>query len=141
MITIAHNDYYVLTVDEVKNRVSIKVIGFWPSPDSVPNYLEDWKTSLTHVTKGFTILSDLTEMKTHPSSLMPLHQAAIDLTSQAGYSFTAEVVKYDVAEMQMDRLYKEKMVEANKFDSIEAADRHLDLIRSRSILSTSNLLF
>ena len=118
--------YYELVVDIPKNRIIIRVFGFWKSIENVPEYLNNWKVAISKVKKGFTILADLKQMKTHPKDMLELHIQAMDLTQASDCGPSASVVHYDIAELQMDRLYKQKQVEKNKYDSLVEAHAFLD---------------
>ena len=102
LIQINNTKQYVISVSPEKNRAYLKIIGFWRGPEVVPDYIKDWTKAMSLLNKGFTLLTDASEMKTHPASVRPLHEQAQALLLKAGVSKVAEVLKDDVAEMQLD---------------------------------------
>jgi len=68
-IIIKDNKYYKIGVSPEKNRVYFKIIGFWKSVEIVPDYLNDWKKATSLLARGFTLVTDATEMKTHPQEI------------------------------------------------------------------------
>ena len=122
MTEIAKTNKYSVSVDSNKNRMYLTVVGFWASPSDVPNYIDDVKKASAAVTKGFTILTDLTQMKTPAPELGPIHEQAQKSLINAGLKKTAEILSDDaIAKMVMDRYSKasgmEKMVFNNKHDA------------------------
>ncbi len=126
MINIASNALYEIHVLPEKNRMKIRIIGFWRNPEVVPDYLSDLDKATKLLTSGFTVLADLREMLTHPTSVLDIHERGFQITKEAGVRCSAEVIDYDMAKKQMDRMYRENMVKQNKFDTIEEATQFLD---------------
>ena len=125
-IKITDNPAYRLDVAPARNRAYLTIIGFWRSPEAVPNYLSDWKKALSYLQKGFTLLTDASQMKTHPQEVRKLHEQAQGLVLKAGVWKVAEVVKDDVAEMQMDSVAKTTQFPKKSFKSREEAEAWLD---------------
>ena len=106
LVDINKTKQYTISVSPAKNRAYLKIIGFWRGPEIVPDYIKDWTKAVSLLNKGFTLLTDASEMKTHPASVRPLHEQAQGILIKAGVSKVAEVVKDDVAEMQLDAVAK-----------------------------------
>lgn len=125
--TIAQNKQYVLAADTDKNRAYLRINGYWRNVDAVSDYISDWKKTLALMKKGFTLLTDASEMKTHPQDVRKLHEEAQGLLLKAGVSKIAEVIKDDIAEMQLDALAQTTKFPKQNFRTVEDAERWLDL--------------
>lgn len=127
MKTIAQNDYYVIAVDQSKNRAYLIIIGYWKSRGDVPKYLDDWKKALRDFSKGFTVLSDVTKMKAPPADVVQVHTEAQKLLMSGGLNKVAELVGRDViTKMAIDRFSKESGMYKGTFDNWREADEWLD---------------
>ncbi len=126
LVKINETRQYTIFILPEKNRAYLKIIGFWRNPEAVPDYLKDWTKATTLLTKGFTLLTDASEMKTHPQELRKLHEQAQALLLKAGVSKVAEILKDDVAEMQLDAVAKTTQFPKKNFRSAEEAERWLD---------------
>src|SRR5688572_23707009 len=105
-VKINENKHYTIHISTEKNRAYLKIIGFWRNTEIVPEYLSDWTKAVSKLKKGFALVTDATEMKTHPQELRKLHEQAQAILLKAGVSKVAEIIKDDVAEMQLDALAK-----------------------------------
>ena len=65
-VLIAKTDFYSIEIDKVKNRAYLGIYGSCKSVDDIPNFLDDIRNASSQLTKGFTLLTDATKMKTHP---------------------------------------------------------------------------
>ncbi len=128
LIPITENKCYKISVFPEKNRAYLKIIGYWRNPETVPNYIKDWTKAVSMVKKGFTLVTDATEMKTHPPNVRKLHEQAQTLLKKAGIKKVAELIKDDVAEMQLDSVAKRTQFPKKSFKSIEEAEKWLDEI-------------
>jgi len=126
LVKINETKQYSISILPEKNRAYLKIIGFWRNPEAVPDYLKDWTKATSLLTKGFTLLTDASEMKTHPQELRKLHEQAQAILLKAGVSKVAEVLKDDVAEMQLDAVAKTTQFPKKNFRSSEDAERWLD---------------
>jgi len=124
--TVSENPHYILSLALDKNRAYLKIIGFWRNTEVVSNYLEDWRTTLSLLKTGFTLLTDATEMKTHPQELKKLHEDAQKLVMQAGLAKVAEVVKNDITQFQLDSVAETTSFPKRTFKSMEEAEKWLD---------------
>lgn len=124
--TINNNKYYRIDVAPEKNRAYLKIIGFWRNAETVPDYLADWTKAVSSLTKGFTLLTDASEMKTHPADVRKLHEQAQAIILKGGVRKVAEVLKDDVAEMQLDAVAKTTQFPKRNFRTWEEAEGWLD---------------
>jgi hypothetical protein len=130
--TIAQNDYYVIAVDPAKNRAYLTLIGFWKSRADVPKYLEDWKKALRELSRGFTVLSDVTRMKAPAADVVQLHTEAQKVLISGGLNKVAELVGRDaITKMAIDRFSKESGMYKGTFDNWREADDWLDKVEPR----------
>lgn len=126
IITISNNKLYKIEISKEKNRAYLKIIGFWRNPAAVPEYLSDWNKAIASLTKGFTLLTDASEMKTHPQDVRKLHEQAQAMLLKGGVRKVAEVLQDDVAEMQLDAVAKATQFPKKNFRSREEAEEWLD---------------
>ena len=125
-VKINDTKYYTISITPEKNRAYLKIIGFWRNPEVVPDYLKDWTKATSLLSKGFTLLTDASEMKTHPQELRKLHEQAQAILLKAGVSKVAEILKDQVAEMQLDAVAKTTQFPKRNFRSAEEAEKWLD---------------
>lgn len=123
---IADNKAYNLAVSVSKNRAYLKLIGFWRNTEAVPEYLNDWKKALNDLKPGFSILTDASEMNTHPQDVKMLHAEAQKLVIGAGLSKVAEIIKNDITEYQLDSLAQTTNFPKRSFKTIVEAETWLD---------------
>ena len=132
MKTIAQNDNYVIAVDPSKNRAYLTLIGYWKSRAEVPKYIDDWKKAIKELSRGFTVLSDVTRMKAPPQDVVQLHTEAQKVLMAGGLSKVAELVGSDViAKMAIDRFSRESGMYKGTFDNWREADDWLDKKETR----------
>jgi len=127
LVDINKTKQYTISVSPGRNRAYLKIIGFWRGPEIVPDYLKDWTKAISLLNKGFTLLTDASEMKTHPASVRPLHEQAQAILMKAGVSKVAEVLKDDVAEMQLDSVAKTTQFPKKNFRTRSEAEVWLDI--------------
>jgi hypothetical protein len=65
-------------------------------------------------------------MKTHPQDVRKLHEQAQAILLKAGVSKVAEILKDDVAEMQLDAVAKTTNFPKKNFRTAEDAEKWLD---------------
>lgn len=126
LVKINDTKQYTISILPEKNRAYLKIVGFWRSPEVVPDYLKDWTKATSLLTKGFTLLTDASEMKTHPQELRKLHEQAQAIILRAGVSKVAEILKDEVAEMQLNAVAKSTQFPKKNFRSAEEAEKWLD---------------
>ncbi len=125
-INIEQNPFYELAVSTQKNRIYLKIIGFWRNEAAVPNYLKDWNKALGLVRKDFTVLTDATQMKIHPPDVRLLHEQAQAAILKAGVSKVAEILTDRISEIQLDNVAKVTLFPKKNFISQEEAEKWLD---------------
>ena len=132
MKTIAQNDYYIIAVDPMKNRAYLTLIGYWKSRAEVPKYLEDWKKAIRELSRGFTVLTDVTRMKAPPPDVVQLHTEAQKVLMSGGLKKVAEIVGSDIfAKMAVDRFSRESGMYKGTFDNFREAEDWHDKKESR----------
>jgi hypothetical protein len=122
MKQIAKNQFYEMAVDPAKNRAYVTIVGDWERASDVSSYLPDWDSAIGEVTRGFTLLSDLTQAKPASPEIKALHEAAQKKLAQAGLGKMADVLPRDaVLKMQVDQVAHKtdmlKMVFASKAEA------------------------
>lgn len=122
----AETKFYTLKVAPGKNRVYLKIFGFWQNVDAVPGYLADWTKTLAKVRKGLTLLTDASEMKTHPQDVRKLHEQAQALVMGMDVKKVAEIIKDEVTEMQLDAVTKTTKFPKKNIKNYEDAEKWLD---------------
>lgn len=129
---VATTKAYDLLADTNKNRIYLTIHGFWPGVDTAANYVADWEKALKLVKPGFTVLTDVRTMVTHPAEVIQgLHIPAQKLIVEHGLLRTVEVVPANIiAEMQIDRISKVSEMPKDKYSSIEEAEAYLDQLQS-----------
>ena len=120
------NKHYLLAVNVEKNRAYLKIKGYWRNVDAVPQYVGDWKKAVGLLKRGFTLLTDATEMKTHPQDVRKLHEEAQSVLMKAGVVRIAELVKDDIAEIQLDAVAKVSAFPKKNFRDAAQAEQWLD---------------
>jgi hypothetical protein len=101
-------------------------MGFWRNKETVPDYLKDWTTATLSLQKGFTLLTDASEMKTHPRDVQTLHEQAQSILLKAGVLKVAEILKDNIAELQLDAVAKATQFPKKNFREREDAEKWLD---------------
>lgn len=118
--------FYKISVAPEKNRAYLKILGFWRNAEAVPDYLKDWAKAASMLTKGFTLLTDASEMKTHPQDVRKLHEQAQALVMGMEVKKVAEIIKDDVTEMQLDAVAKTTKFPKKNFKNYGDAEKWLD---------------
>ena len=126
MQTIAKNEFYEIHYDDNKNRVYFKIIGLWNSPKDVPNYISDIQKTANTVKSGFTLVSDITQMRTPPQEVGELHEQAQQILVRAGLDKTAEVVTSSILKMTANQYAKKSNMTKQTFTSKEEAENWLE---------------
>ena len=129
MVKIAQNPYYIIKVDEGKNRILLNICGGWGGETEVSQYLEHWDLALRLVQPGFTILSDIREAKEHSPEVRWLHLEAQRKTLNAGLAHVAEVHRLNESgsDYAID-MAQESKIPLNIFDNVADAEAWLEEI-------------
>lgn len=126
MITIAENEQYSLKVDITKNRAFLKINGFWRNKEGIPGYLQDWDEAINKLSKGFTLLTDATEMTIHPGDVRDVHSKAQEKIVKAEVKKVAELHDENVAVMQLNSVSSESGMPKKNFNDKKEALQWLD---------------
>lgn len=128
---IASNKNYDLRIDQNKNRAYLTINGFWRNIEEVPNYLDDWKKTLLYLKKGFTLLTDASNMKSHPADVKELHLEAQKLITKAGVAQVAEVLDDIFAIAQLNVVSQKSTMPRKAFKTKQEAENFLDEVQSK----------
>lgn len=124
---VAHTPYYELMYNYSKNRIYLVIKGFWKNKEVVPLFLEDLQKALTLTTPGFTLLTDLSTMLTHPPRLSMLHIQAQNLVQAAGLGKAVRVIPSDrIATLQVEDISTKSLMPSKNFTSLQEAERWLN---------------
>ena len=120
--------YYEISYQATKNRLFITIKGFWRNKADVASYLPDLKKILQKIKPGFTLLTDLTAMKTSPPEMQEVHIAAQKALVAAGLRYTAEVVASSFVQFQATQYSKTSEMPLKQFQSKAEAEAFLDTL-------------
>jgi hypothetical protein len=123
---ISDNKHYRLAISPEKNRAYLTIFGFWRNKEAVPNYLKDWQRTVSSLKRGFTLLTDASQMKTHPRDVQKLHEEAQAIVLKGGVVKVAEILKDDITELQLNAVAKATQFPKKNFKTIEEAEKWLD---------------
>jgi len=128
MEEIAKNNFYELSVNNSKNRVHFKIKGTWTSVADVPNFMDDWRKTVSNLKQGFTIEGDLTEMQPFPSDCEKLNTEAQVYVMQNGCRRVAQIASNSLIVMQINNLSDDSgmMSILKAFDNFPDAEKWLD---------------
>jgi hypothetical protein len=122
-IIIAQNSCYEIMYESVLNRIYLTVKGFWKNKEAVPEYLEDVQKALKLTQPGFSLLSDMSTMITHPQRLSSLHLEVHKLLKQAGLTKAASVEPTDrIATLQVEDICNKSQFPCRVFASCSDAE-------------------
>ena len=124
---IAKTDYYSIEIDKEKNRAYLGVYGFCKKVDDIPNFLNDIRKASDQLSEGFTLLTDVTGMKTHPPEVSDLHVESQKVWLEGGLLKTAELMPPSA----VDRFAHERRAKSSGmlfkgFESAKEAEAWLD---------------
>jgi hypothetical protein len=104
MKDIANNNYYSVKVDEGKNRLYITLKGFWEDITKVSTYANDVEKGAKSLSRGFSMLSDLTTFKAPGPEVTALLEKGLKITGPLGLSRLATVLPESaIVKMSMNR--------------------------------------
>ena len=127
MKTIASNQYYTMVADTAKNRGYLTIVGYWPNRAAVANYIDDLKKFTKEFTRGWTVVTDVTQVKPPPAEVGALHAEAQKVIMAAGLSKTAEIYGADIiAKMALDKSSKDSGMNKKVFSNKADAEAWLD---------------
>lgn len=126
---IAKTDFYSIEIDKVKNRAYLGVYGSCKGVDDIPNFLDDIRNASSKLSKGFTLLTDATKMKTHPPEVSDLHVDSQKVWLEGGLLKTAELIPVSsIDRLALGRRAKSSGMPVKGFESVEEAETWLDEI-------------
>ncbi|MBB6609559.1 hypothetical protein H7F15_00780 [Pontibacter sp. Tf4] len=124
---VAQNSCYDLSVDKARNRVYFTIHGYWKSKSAVPDLLGDWKKIIALTQPGFTVLTDMRTMITHPQEMNELHMAAQQIIIDSGVRQVAHVMPTDkIAHLQLNSFKTNSTLPYRTFNSVEEAETWLN---------------
>ena len=125
MQEVASTDFYRIAVDTEKNRIYQWLKGSWTRKEDVPNFVADMQSAIRMVTGGFTMLVDLTEIKT--VLVYDLWEGVMKLLVAAGISKTGDVYSDQMfTEAGTDMAARKAGFEKKNFRSRQEAEAWLD---------------
>ncbi|WP_338813713.1 hypothetical protein V9L05_20395 [Bernardetia sp. Wsw4-3y2] len=132
---IANTEYYTISYSYSKNRFYLTITGFWKNPDVISSYVDDWRKAMLLAVPNFTLLTDATNAKTYPPSVMAVHNEAQQIVIDAGLMQVAEVLPESAfLKFQSELLTENSQMPCSKFNNLELAERWLDNLQ-KTLLS------
>lgn len=101
MGNIAENEYYELAFDAIKNRVLWTMKGFWDSMDVVPDFYRDWDEVMKSIKSGFTVLADLSEVRTWPNDVYEANMKVQEKLMRKGCKKVAVIIQSVIVKFQI----------------------------------------
>ncbi|WP_439880861.1 hypothetical protein ACSX1A_17110 [Pontibacter sp. MBLB2868] len=127
IVHVASTNCYELIYDSAKNRIYFTLTGYWKSKNSVPAYLSDWQKALALTRSGFSVLSDLRTMITHPPSINNLHIEVQKLIGEGGVVRVARLDPIDlIAKLQVEQIYGQSSLPLLTFATPDDAEEWLN---------------
>ena len=124
---IAKTDFYTVGINKPKNRAYLIFTGYCSKPSNIPNFLDDIKKAAHGLKQGFTLLTDVTMLKTPPQDVAELHIKSQEIWIESGLSKTAEILpNTKIAKMALDRWSKTSGMKKEWFDNKFEAEAWLD---------------
>ena len=126
---VSKNSLYEFHVDVAKNRVYFTPVGYWDSPQDVPNYISDIKKCVSMLSKGYTVLSDITHLGVPSPEVNKLHSDAQEMMRHAGQRKAAIVNKSMTMNVHLDKVYDsvgKDHFEMGTFNNMDDAENWLD---------------
>ncbi|WP_291720533.1 hypothetical protein [Bernardetia sp.] len=129
---VANTDYYAISYSYKKNRFYLAIRGFWQNQDVISNYVNDWRKAMLLAVPNFTLLTDATEAKIYPPSVMAVHNEAQQVVVDAGLLQVAEVLPQNsFLKFQFELLVENSQMPCSKFNNQELAEKWLDGVVER----------
>ena len=124
------NDHYEIGYDLGANRMYLRIKGFWKSPADVPEFVQDIDFISSKLRNGFTLLTDLRQMKTPPLSINGVHEEAQKVVNRNGLSKTAEILpeSNQILDTVMKKVATDSGMRKQEFTTMRDAERWLDQI-------------
>lgn len=127
MKEIAKTEFYTIAVDLSKNRLYQTVKGSWVRPVKGDPYLQDFERALKLLKKGFTGLSDATQISVMSQEWTEAIQKTHQTLINAGTSKVAEVLTENaILKMQVQRIFRQSGFTMKFFSDVTEAEAWLD---------------
>jgi len=127
--TIKETSHYKLSIDKENNWIIVKAIGFWRSPEVVPNYLSEINEIITmRLRPKFMAVIDASDMLTHPKSVQEgVHLVGMqNLKKHKPATLVVVMPQDEISVMQAKHLGKVSQTEFLSFKSMAEAERYLE---------------
>lgn len=125
MKAIANNEFYILTVDERKNRIHLTMQGEWINFSQVSGWLDHNSEAVKLCAPGFTTLIDWTSVKA--TGLPDFIADAQEVMMKAGLRKAARVYDRETfLKFQLDRLTEKTKFPVRSFFDRSEAEAWLD---------------
>ena len=124
---VVRNQYYDIAFNPVKNRMYLRIKGFWKDAESVRSYVPDLQKGVDKMKPGFTLMVDLRGMKTPPLEVNEIHKQAQLALVKGGLLKTAEVLSESdlVLQKVLDRISQDSMMPLKQFTDPKQAEAWL----------------
>ncbi|GAK60977.1 hypothetical protein U27_00875 [Candidatus Vecturithrix granuli] len=127
MQEIAKTEFYTIAVDLPKNRLYQTIKGSWVRPVKGDPYLQDFEKAAKLLKKGFTGLSDATQISVMSQEWTEAAQKTRQILIEAGISKAAEVLSESVIlKMQVQRIFRQAGFTMKFFSNLQEAEAWLD---------------
>lgn len=93
MVEFKKENFYILRVDTGKNRMYLEYLGFWQSPEEVPDYLEHCKKATALLKEGFGMLITFKDKKPPKLAVQKMHKETHKIWMDHGLKKGALVFK------------------------------------------------
>jgi hypothetical protein len=125
---IAETEFYSIETDRVKNRAYLTFTGFCKDVDKMSNFLNDIEKATQGLTKGFTLLTDASQMKTPSKEVSDLHESSQKIWIEKGLLKTAEIIPESaMVQMTLKRYSSSTGMKKKEFQNRVEAEAWLDL--------------
>lgn len=125
---IAKTEFYAVEIDPVKNRAYLTFTGFCKDVDKMSDFLNDVEKATQGLTRGFTLLTDASEMKTPSKEVSDLHEKSQRLWIEQGLLKTAEIIPESaMVQMTLKRYSTSTGMMKKEFQTRDEAEAWLDL--------------
>lgn len=126
MKIIAKNEKYEINVKPEKNRIYLKISGYWKTKEEVPNYFMDMKSAAAALSKGFSLVTDIRDMKTPSQEISILHQETQKALMNAGLDKTAEIFTSALTKLSVKKYSDKSGMKKQEFTNLYDAEKWLD---------------
>ena len=106
---IYETNHYFIQVDQEKNLILIRPVGFWSSSDDVSGYLPTIRQALDHELRaGFLVICDLAQMKSATKDIRDnIHaQASLEVLKRSVKATVIVSPESAITRMQIESLRK-----------------------------------